>query len=83
MRLPPDGGAALHVSFAIDGLDPAVSPGIGTPVRGGLSYAGARLLMEMVADSGRLVTLDVFEVNPLLDHLNSTAIFGCEPEKIL
>lgn len=72
------GGAALHVSFDMDGVDPAVSPGVGTPVRGGLSYREAHLVMEMVADTGTLVALDVVEVNPILDQQNSTAILGCE-----
>ncbi len=71
-------GAALHVSFDMDGVDPAISPGVGTPVRGGLSYREAHLVMEMVADSQRLVALDMVEVNPILDHQNSTAILGCE-----
>jgi arginase len=73
-----DGGAALHVSFDMDGVDPAVSPGVGTPVRGGLSYREAHLLMEMVADTQRMVALDIVEVNPILDHQNSTAVLGCE-----
>jgi len=73
-----NGNAALHVSFDMDGIDPAVSPGVGTPVRGGLSYREAHLLMEMVADSQRLIALDVVEVNPILDQQNSTAILGCE-----
>ncbi len=71
-------GAALHVSFDMDGVDPSVSPGVGTPVRGGLSYREAHLVMEMVADSQSMVALDVVEVNPILDHQNSTAILGCE-----
>jgi arginase len=73
-----DGGAALHVSFDMDGVDPAVSPGVGTPVSGGLSYREAHLLMEMVADTQRLVALDIVEVNPILDHQNSTAVLACE-----
>jgi arginase len=73
-----DGDAALHLSFDMDGVDPAVSPGVGTPVRGGLSYREAHLVMEMVSDTGRLVALDVVEVNPILDQQNSTAILGCE-----
>ncbi len=72
------GDSVLHVSFDMDGVDPAVSPGVGTPVRGGLSYREAHLVMEMVADSQRLVALDMVEVNPILDHQNSTAILGCE-----
>lgn len=71
-------GAALHVSFDMDGVDPAVSPGVGTPVRGGLSYRESHLLMEMVADAQRLVALDVVEVNPILDTRNSTASLGVE-----
>jgi arginase len=70
--------SALHVSLDMDGIDPSISPGVGTPVRGGLSYREAHLLMEMVADSGRLISLDVVEVNPILDRQNSTAILGCE-----
>jgi arginase len=73
-----DGDAALHLSFDMDGVDPAVSPGVGTPVRGGLSYREAHLVMEMASDSTRLVALDVVEVNPILDQQNSTAILGCE-----
>lgn len=73
-----DGGAALHVSFDMDGVDPGISPGVGTPVRGGLSYRESHLAMEMVADTQRLVALDVVEVNPILDRQNSTAILGCE-----
>ena len=78
LRLICDDDAALHVSFDMDGVDPAVSPGVGTPVRGGLSYREAHLVMEMAADTKRLVALDVVEVNPILDHQNSTAILGCE-----
>lgn len=73
-----DGDAALHVSFDMDGVDPGISPGVGTPVRGGLSYREAHLLMEMAADTERLVALDVVEVNPVLDLQNATAILGCE-----
>jgi arginase len=73
-----DGGAALHLSFDMDGVDPSISPGVGTPVRGGLSYREAHLAMEMVSDSRRLVALDMVEVNPILDRENSTAILGCE-----
>jgi arginase len=73
-----DGGAALHLSFDMDGVDPSVASGVGTPVRGGLSYREAHLLMEMVADSQRLVALDLVEVNPILDNQNATAVLGCE-----
>ena len=70
--------AGLHVSFDMDGVDPSISPGVGTPVRGGLSYREAHLLMEMVADSQRLLALDIVEVNPILDHHNSTASLAIE-----
>jgi arginase len=73
-----EGNAALHMSFDMDAIDPSVSPGVGTPVRGGLSYREAHLAMEMVADSQSLLALDMVEVNPILDHQNSTAILGCE-----
>jgi arginase len=78
LDLTCNGGAALHVSFDMDGVDPAVSPGVGTPVRGGLSYREAHLVMEMVADSKQLAALDMVEVNPILDQQNSTAMLGCE-----
>ena len=63
----------LHVSFDMDVLDPKVAPGVGTPVAGGLDYREAHLLMEMLADDGRVRSLDVVEVNPILDSLNQTA----------
>jgi arginase len=63
----------LHVSFDIDVMDPRDAPGVGTPVRGGLSYREMQLLMEKVADHGRLSALDVVEVNPMLDVRNQTA----------
>jgi arginase len=72
------GGAALHLSFDIDAVDPGVAPGVGTPVKGGLSYRESHLLMEMAADGERLVALDVVEVNPILDAHNATAILGVE-----
>jgi arginase len=73
-----NGDAALHLSFDMDGVDPAISPGVGTPVRGGLSYREAHLVMEMASDSRRVAALDIVEVNPILDQQNSTAILGCE-----
>lgn len=63
----------IHVSLDLDGLDPAVAPGVGTPVPGGLSYREAHLLMEMLADSGKVQSLDIVEVNPILDSGNATA----------
>jgi arginase len=60
----------------VDVCDPAVAPGVGTPVRGGLDYREAHMVMEMIADSGRLMALDLVEVNPILDIQNQTAILG-------
>ena len=74
-----DAGAAwaacprLHVSFDADVLDPEVAPGVGTPVPGGLTYREAHLLMELFADSGHVTSLDLVEVNPILDRENRTA----------
>jgi len=63
----------LHVSLDADVLDPSVAPGVGTPVVGGLTYREAHLLMELVAEDGRLTGLDLVEVNPTLDVQNRTA----------
>jgi arginase len=63
----------LHVSFDVDFLDPEISPGVGTTVPGGPTYREAQLCMEMIADTGRLASLDVMELNPALDVRNKTA----------
>jgi arginase len=63
----------LHVSFDVDFLDPAIAPGVATTVRGGPTYREAQLCMEMIADTGRLASLDVMELNPALDVRNQTA----------
>jgi arginase len=62
-----------HVSFDADSLDPGIAPGVGTPVKGGLTYREAHLLMEFLAQSGRVKSLDLVEVNPVLDNENMTA----------
>jgi arginase len=67
------GTAGFHVSLDLDALDPAEAPGVGTPVLGGISYREAHLAMEMVSQSGRLLGLDLVEVNPILDSHNVTA----------
>jgi arginase len=72
------GTAGIHVSFDMDVCDPTIAPGVGTPVKGGLNYREAQLVMEMVADSGLLLSLDLVEVNPVLDDRNTTAILGAE-----
>lgn len=63
----------LHVSFDADALDPSVCPGVGTPVPGGLTYREGHLLMELLSESGRVTSLDIVEVNPVLDTRNQTA----------
>ena len=68
----------LHVSFDLDVCDPTIAPGVGTPVKGGLDYREAHMVMEVLADSGRLLALDLVEVNPTLDVRNSTAELGTE-----
>jgi arginase len=73
-----DGPASLHVSFDMDGIDPAEAPGVGTPVRGGISYREAHFLMEAVASSGALGSLEITEINPILDRQNQTAILAVE-----
>jgi arginase len=78
LRLASDGTGGLHVSFDMDACDPGIAPGVGTPVRGGLSYREAHLLMELIADTGRLLALDLVEINPTLDVRNETAVLGAE-----
>ena len=68
----------IHLSLDLDALDPQEAPGVGTPVRGGLSYREAHLVMEHICDSRRLISMDVVEVNPLLDHKNETASLAVE-----
>lgn len=68
----------IHVSFDLDVCDPSIAPGVGTPVRGGLNYREAHVLMEMVADSGLLRALDLVEVNPVLDVHNATGVLAME-----
>jgi arginase len=70
--------AGVHVSFDLDVCDPSIAPGVGTPVKGGLDYREAHMVMEIVADSGLLRALDLVEVNPILDDRNTTAILGTE-----
>jgi arginase len=72
------GAGFVHVSLDMDALDPDVAPGVGTPVRGGLSYREAHLAMEIVAESGLAQSLEVVEVNPILDRENETATLAVE-----
>ena len=72
------GTGGVHVSFDLDVCDPSIAPGVGTPVKGGLDYREAHYVMEAVAESGRLVALDLVEVNPALDLRNTTAELATE-----
>ena len=73
-----DGNTHLHVSLDVDFLDPEIAPGVGTTVRGGPTYREAQLCMEMIADTGRLASLDLVELNPALDVRNQTAELAVE-----
>jgi arginase len=72
------GTAGLHVSFDLDGIDPDYAPGVGTAAPGGLSYREAHLAMEMLYDTGKVLSAEFVEVNPILDHRNTTAKLGVE-----
>jgi arginase len=78
LQIAGTGTGGVHVSFDLDVCDPAIAPGVGTPVKGGLDYREAHMVMEIVADSGLLRALDLVEVNPILDDRNMTAILGAE-----
>jgi len=78
VNLAGNGTAGIHVSFDMDACDPQIAPGVGTPVKGGLNYREAHMVMEIVADSGLLSSLDMVEVNPTLDVQNATAQLGTE-----
>ena len=68
-----DENTHLHVSFDVDFLDPSIAPGVGTTVPGGPNYREAQLVMEMIADTGRMASLDIVELNPIIDKRNRTA----------
>ena len=78
IELASQGTGGIHVSFDMDVCDPLIAPGVGTPVKGGLDYREAHMVMEIIADSGRLTSLDLVEVNPTLDMQNITAQLGTE-----
>ena len=73
-----DGTAGVHVSLDVDGIDPEYAPGVGTPVRGGINLREAHLIMELIADSGSMCSLEITEVNPILDTANTTATLVTE-----
>lgn len=78
LLLANDGANGLHVSFDMDVMNPSEAPGVGTPVPGGITYREAHLAMELIAESGRMTSLDLVEVNPILDNENRTAILATE-----
>jgi arginase len=78
IALVGDGPRSVHVSFDMDGIDPSEAPGVGTPVRGGITYREAHLAMEMIAASGVLCSLEMTEINPILDDSNRTAELAVE-----
>lgn len=76
--LAGDSTFGIHVSLDLDACDPSIAPGVGTAVMGGLSYRETHMLMELVAESGKMTSLDLVEVNPILDTQNTTAELGVE-----
>ena len=68
----------VHVSLDLDAIDPSVAPGVGTPVKGGLNYREAHLIMETVHEHGIMTSMEVVEVNPILDDRNQSAEFAVE-----
>ena len=78
IAIASDGTEGLHLSLDMDFCDPADAPGVGTPVRGGVTYREAHLALEMICDSRRMVSMEVVEVNPVIDECNRTADFAVE-----
>jgi arginase len=78
LKYAMDDAAGVAVSLDMDFVDPMDAPGVGTPVRGGVTYREAHLAMEMIADSEAMVSLEVVEINPILDEHNRTALLGVE-----
>jgi arginase len=76
IALASRGTAGFVVSFDMDVTDPGEAPGVGTPVRGGITFREAHLAMEMVADSGKMLAFELVEINPIIDTMNKTAILG-------
>jgi len=78
IRFATDDTAGIAVSLDMDFVDPADAPGVGTPVRGGVTYREAHLALEMIADSRAMISFELVEINPVIDLHNTTAILGVE-----
>ena len=78
LRFAMDDTAGVAVSLDMDFVDPSDAPGVGTPVRGGVTYREAHLAMELIADSKAMVSLELVEINPVIDLHNQTAVLGVE-----
>ena len=78
IRIATNGTEGFHLSYDVDSMDPSVAPGVGTPVRGGFTYREGHLAMELLHDSGKILSMDVTEVNPVLDTSNQTADLAVE-----
>jgi arginase len=78
LAIASNGTAGFHLSLDMDFVDPEYAPGVGTPVRGGVTYREAHLAMELICDSGRMVSMEVVEVNPVIDEVNRTADLAVE-----
>jgi len=78
VRIASAGTVGIHLSLDLDGLDPMFAPGVGTPVNGGVTYREGHLAMEILASSGKVISVDVVEVNPILDEENRTAAMAVE-----
>ena len=78
IRIATDDTAGFHLSLDMDFVDPQFAPGVGTPVRGGATYREAHLAMEMICDGGRMLSMEVVEVNPVIDERNRTADLAVE-----
>lgn len=78
LAVAANGAAGIHLSLDMDGVDPSEAPGVGTPVRGGFSYREAHLAMEIICDSRLMQSMEVVEVNPILDDANRTALLAVE-----
>lgn len=78
IAIASQGTAGFHLSFDMDFVDPMEAPGVGTPVRGGVTYREAHLAMETICDCSQMVSMEIVEVNPVLDEVNRTALLGVE-----